>query len=248
MLTLVLAESSIERVPKRLHKHPSVIAHALRRRKSPRSLILDRSYHHSAMRLSYDKDVSEAWGKHGRPDIAFHCLLQALGSPLNRECLLKICVHTIEDKVIEVNPSARLPRNYDRFIGVLEQLYENRQVPTRQRPLMSMCESTLPELHRRLNPSTTVAFSTKGKLTSMKNACSEIMGTARPAVIIGGFAHSHFKQSTLKLANQIFSVDREALDAWIVAGRLIYEYECLLGISEKRIRMCTGRAFESVDI
>jgi len=237
MLTLVLAESSIERVPKRLHRHPSVIAHARRRRKNPGLLILDRSYHHSAMRTSHDEDPPGAWGKHGRPDIAFHVLLQALGSPLNREGLLKTYVHTIEDRVIEIDPSARLPRNYDRFIGILEELYENQQVPTDQRPLLSMRKCTLRELLERLNPSTTVAFTTTGKLISMRNACAQMMGSGRPAAIIGGFAHSHFKQSTLKLADQVLSVDREALDAWMVTGRLIYEYECLLGLPDKRTRI-----------
>jgi len=113
MLTLILAESSIERMPPQLVKHPSVIAHARRKRKEPSSLVLDLSYHHSAIKAAERRDPSEDFLKRGRPDIAFHVLLSALGSPLNLEGLLRTYVHTIEDKVIEVDPQVRVPRNYD---------------------------------------------------------------------------------------------------------------------------------------
>ncbi len=58
--------------------------------------ILDRSYHHAAM-----KDIADS-EKRGRPDIAHLCLLEALGSPLNKEGLLRTYVHTYNDYVISV--------------------------------------------------------------------------------------------------------------------------------------------------
>ncbi len=237
MLTLVLAESSIERIPERLRKHPSVVAHAKKRGKDPSLLILDRSYHHSAMRTLEDSDPSITSGKHGRPDIAFHVLLQALGCPLSREGLLRTYVHTVEDRVIEIDPAVRLPRNYDRFIGILEQLYEHQRVPLDEHPLLSLRQSALPGLIRELEPSMTLAFSTVGTLKSMRDACSHLLGTGRPVALIGGFARSHFDQSTLRLADRVFSIDKEGLDAWVVAARLVYEYECGLGLPEKRIRV-----------
>jgi rRNA small subunit pseudouridine methyltransferase Nep1 len=67
--------------------------------------------------------------KRGRLDIVHFALLEALGSPLNREGLLQTYVHTINDYVITVNPETRLPRNYNRFVGLMEQLFESYRVP-----------------------------------------------------------------------------------------------------------------------
>jgi rRNA small subunit pseudouridine methyltransferase Nep1 len=245
MLTLVLAESSIERVPKQLAEHPSVIAQAQRRGKPPGSLILDRSYHHSGMRMLERQDPSQAFEKRGRPDIAFHILLQVLGSPLNREGLLRTYVHTTEDKVIEIDPQIRLPRNYDRFVGLLEQLYEQGSVPTGEHPLLRIQDCTLTRLVDESRASMTIAFSTVGESTTMKDACSLMTGTSAPVVLIGGFAHSHFEQSTTKIADHIFSVDKEPLDAWIVAARVVYEYECGMKLPKKRLRVTEGRAFNN---
>jgi rRNA small subunit pseudouridine methyltransferase Nep1 len=236
MLTLILAESSIERVPSQLRKHPSVIAHARRRRRDPASLILDRTYHHSAMMTVKDEDCSQVLAKRGRPDIAFHVLLQALGSPLNREGLLRTYIHTVDDNVINIDPRLRPPRNYERFIGILEQLYVQKSVPPGERPLLTIRRCTLRRLVEEAGASTIVAFSTVGKPASMKDACAPLVNASAPVVLIGGFAHSHFNQSTVQLADHIFSVDREALDAWVVAGRVIYEYECGIGLPERGLQ------------
>lgn len=236
MLTLILAESSIERMPPQLVRHPSVIAHARRKGREPSSLILDRSFHHSAIRAVEARDPSEDFLKRGRPDIAFHVLLQALGSPLNREELLRTYVHTVDDKVIDVDPQIRLPRNYDRFIGLLEQLYEKNSVPPGEQPLLRIRECTLQKLVRESGASAVVAFSTVGKPASAKEACSLMVETDSPTVLIGGFAHSHFSQSTVQLADHVFSIDKEPLDAWVVAARIIYEYECGIHLPQRRLQ------------
>jgi rRNA small subunit pseudouridine methyltransferase Nep1 len=236
VLTFILAESSIERIPPQLAKHRSVIAHARRKNREPSSLILDRSYHHSAIRAAEGRNHSEDFLKRGRPDIAFHVLLQALGSPLNLEGLMRTYVHTINDDVIDVDPRVKLPRNYDRFIGLLEQLYEEKSVPPNEQPLLSIRKCNLPELVRESRVSTIVAFSTLGKPASVKEACLPIVEADAPAVVIGGFPHSHFNQSTTQLANHVFSIDKEPLDAWIVAARVIYEYESGIHLPQKRLR------------
>ena len=235
-MTLILAESSIERMPPELAKYPSVIGHARKKRKDPGSLILDRSYHHWAMTTLGGEDRSEGLAKRGRPDIAFHVLLQALGSPLNREGLLRTYIHTVDDHVIDVDPRLRPQRNYERFIGLLEQLYDRRSVPPGEQPLLSIRRCTLPRLVEELGASATVAFTTAGTPVSMKDACSPLVSTLAPVALIGGFAHSHFDQSTVQLADHVFSVDKEPLDAWVVAGRVIYEYECGIRLSERRLQ------------
>jgi len=235
-LTLVLAESSIERIPPELTGHPSVVAHARRKQKEPCSIILDRSYHHSAMIQLECSKTSKTMSKRGRPDITFHFLLAGLGSPLNREGLLTVLVHTIDDHVIEIDASTRIPKNYDRFIGLLEQLYDQRSVPPGDHPLMRIRRSTISGLLEELKPSMTIVFSTLGKPSTLEDTSPLIASTDNPLVLIGGFAHSHFEESTIKLADYVFSIDRDALDAWIVAGRVIYEYERSIRLPERRLR------------
>jgi len=235
-LTLILAESSIERISPQMAKNPSVVAHARRKSREPSSLILDRSYHHSAIKAAEGRNPSETFLKRGRPDIAFHVLLQALGSPLSREGLMRTHVHTIDDNVIDLDPRVKLPRNYDRFIGLLEQLYEKKSVPPDEQPLLSIRKCTLPELVSESRVSTVVAFSTLGKPASVKDACVPIVEADAPGVLIGGFAHSHFNQSTTRLANHLFSIDKEPLDAWVVAARVIYEYEYGIHLPQKRLQ------------
>jgi rRNA small subunit pseudouridine methyltransferase Nep1 len=237
MLTLILAESSIERIPPEMVKNPSVVAHARRKNREPGSLILDRSYHHSAIRAAEGRNPSEDFLKRGRPDIAFHVLLQALGSPLSREGLMRTHVHTIDDNVIDLDSRVKLPRNYDRFIGLLEQLYEKKSVPPGEQSLLSIRKCTLPELVSESRVSTVVAFSTLGKSVSVKDACVPIVEANASAVLIGGFAHSHFNQSTTRLANHLFSIDKEPLDAWVVAARVIYEYESGIHLPQKRLQV-----------
>jgi rRNA small subunit pseudouridine methyltransferase Nep1 len=236
MLSLILAESSIEKIPPQLTRHPSVITQARRKNREPSSLILDRSFHHSAMKAAQTRDPSEKFLKRGRPDIVFHVLLQVLGSPLNLEGLLRTYVHTIDDNVIDIDPRTRIPRNYDRFIGRLEQLYVENSVPPGEQSLLRIRKCSLPMLIDELGTSTVVAFSTLGKTVSVKDACSLMTKEHAPAVLIGGFAHSHFSQSTLQLANHIFSIDKDPLDAWVVAARIIYEYECGINLSERRVK------------
>ncbi|MCJ7634937.1 16S rRNA methyltransferase, partial [Candidatus Bathyarchaeota archaeon] len=104
----------MELVPKNLWGHPSVSKRARLLRKNASNMLLDRSYHHAAM-LSIEDNK-----KRGRPDIIHFCLLNALGTPLSWEGQLQTIVHTREDKVISVQPETRLPRNYDRFVGLIE--------------------------------------------------------------------------------------------------------------------------------
>jgi rRNA small subunit pseudouridine methyltransferase Nep1 len=241
VLTLILAESSIERVPPELAKHRSVVSHARRKKREPGSLILDRSYHHSAIRAAEARESSKDFLKRGRPDIAFHVLLQALGSPLNLEGLLRTYVHTLDDNVIDVDPRVKLPRNYDRFIGLLEQLYEEKSVPPGDEPLLSIRKRTLPNLVSETGAAPVIAFSTLGELTSVEKACLPIAKASAPAALIGGFAHSHFSRSTTQLASHIFSIDREPLDAWVVAARIIYEYERGIHLPERRLRAANSR-------
>ena len=232
MLTLILAESALETVPEKLWKHPSVSKYAKMRLKHPRFVLLDRSYHHRAM-LSLELNE-----KRGRPDIAHFALLEALGSPLNKEGLLQIYVHTCNDYVIAVNPETRLPRNYDRFVSLIEQLFEFGRVPPRQTEtaLLTVENKTLKQLIEEVKPSHVLAFSRIGKPHTLEETVTKLVPAKKPAVIVGGFPHGHFSEATLNLVDETVCIDPDMLETWTITSRIIYEYERALSLPRKRLK------------
>ena len=230
MLTLILAESALETIPKSLWKHPTIQHYSKKRGKPPEFLLLDRSYHHSTMKALPESE------KRGRPDIVHFALLEALGSPLNKERLLQVYVHTLSDHVIKVNPEARLPRNYSRFVGLMEQLFEFGKVPPSGQFLLELKRQSLSQLLREIKPDYVMAFSTKGVPNTLEEAVLKLSSRERPVVLVGGFPHNHFSEVTLKLVNELICIDPDMLETWTVTSRLIYEYERLISLPQKRLK------------
>jgi rRNA small subunit pseudouridine methyltransferase Nep1 len=231
MLTLILVESALETVPEKLWTHLSVQRYAKLHGKPPQFVVLDRSYHHAAMKRLEQSE------KRGRPDIVHFTLLEALGSPLNNEGILNVYVHTINDYVITVNPEARLPRNCNRFVSLIEQLFMRGRVPPEktEKVLLSLKQKTLPQLVREIKPSYVLAFSRLGKPCTVEEAVSKLSVEKRPVVIVGGFPHGHFLETTVRLANDVVSIDPEMLETWTVTSRIIYEYERAISLPSKRL-------------
>lgn len=229
MLTLILAEAALETIPTELWSNPAVRSHAKKQGKPPKQLLLDRSIHHSAMRHLYNNF------KRGRPDITHFALLEALGSPLNIEGVLQVYVHTNNDFVITVNPEVRLPRNYRRFVGLIEQLFQERQVPLNEEPLLILEQKTLHQLLVEIQTDYTLAFSRQGQPKTIHTAVSVLRSKQHPTIIIGGFAHGHFSKTTTQLLDETVCVDPEMLEVWTIISRVIYEYEKSLSIPKKRL-------------
>jgi rRNA small subunit pseudouridine methyltransferase Nep1 len=230
LLILILAESALETIPKGLWSHPAIRRHSKRRGKPPGLILLDRSYHHSAMRKLRESE------KRGRPDIIHFALLEALGSPLNKERLLQVYVHTNNDYVITANSEARLPRNYDRFVGLLEQLFELGRVPSKGQTLLKLEHKTLSQLLEETKTDYVMAFSRKGSPETLEEAISRLLEKQRPAVIVGGFPHGHFSETTIRLADEVVCIDPEMLETWTLTSRVIYEYERAISLPKKRLK------------
>jgi rRNA small subunit pseudouridine methyltransferase Nep1 len=225
LLTLILAESSIELVPNEIAGHPAILKWAERKKKDPRQLILDQSYHHSAILRLGKSGVGR-----GRPDIVHFSLLLALGSPLSLDHQLNCVVHTRDDHVITVDPRARLPRNTDRFTALIEQLYEESVVPSSGPPLMKLRKESLKDVLSRISPDNVVALTTVGSPKPMDQVAVGLSRAKRPASLVGGFPVGHFSDKTMKLAQDRFRIDRRNLEAWTVVGRAVYDYEKAIGI------------------
>ena len=224
MLHLVLVEAALEAVPPGLIGHPSVRRNAKRRKKPPGETLLNRSLHHAAMNRIPDAH------KRGRPDITNICLLEALGSPLNREGRLSTWIHTFGGYSIEVSPEARLPRDCNRFNSLVEQLFVHGEVPPEaDKPLMKLTQQGLEALKEEISPTLTVALTSHGEPSDLEAVASRLASEEAPAVFIGAFPHGSMAEETLALADEAISVYPEPLEAWVVTSRLIYEYEKALG-------------------
>jgi rRNA small subunit pseudouridine methyltransferase Nep1 len=173
--------------------------------------------------------------KRGRPDIVHFSLLEALNSPLNKVGLLKIYVHTIANHVISINPKVRLPKNYNRFVGLLEQLFEFGRVPRTGSPLLKITKKTFSELLQEIKPSYIIAFSRIGIPCILEKAIKKIAFLENPAIVVGGFPHGHFSERTMKELKDIYSIDSEMLEGWTLTSRAIYDYERAISLPIKRI-------------
>jgi len=235
LLTLILAEAALETVPRALWRHPAITSYSRKREKLPQHLLLDRSYHHAAMKRLEDNE------KRGRPDIVHFALLEALGSPLNMEHLLQTYVHTIKNYVIAVNSETRLPKNHDRFVGLIEQLFAVGRVPSTGQILLKLEPKILPQLLREITATHVVAFSRRGSPHTLAEVVSRLSSEEMPVVIIGAFPHGHFTEPTRRLADEIICVDPEMLEAWTLTSRVIYEYERAISLLTKRLEQAATR-------
>src|SRR2546426_9196058 len=194
MLTLILAESSIELVPNEITGHPAILKWAERKKKDPHQLILDQSYHHSAI-----LGLGKSGIGRGRPDIVHFCLLLALGSPLNSDNQLTCFVHTRDDHVITINSRARLPRNTDRFTALIEQLYQSSIVPSSGPPLMKLRRESLKDLLNKISPDSIVALTTLGLPKPIEAVAAGLREGERPRLIVGGFTVWSFSDTSIKI-------------------------------------------------
>jgi rRNA small subunit pseudouridine methyltransferase Nep1 len=224
VLSLVLAESSIELVPNKLVHHPAIVKWAQRKRKDPQSLVLDQTYHHSAI-----LGLGPYGTGRGRPDISHFSLLLALGSPLNLTGGLRCYVHTRDNNIIKVDPKTRLPRNTDRFTSLLEQLYQERIVPPTGHPLLSIKPGHIGDLLDEIS-GRVIALTTRGLQKRMDEVASRLAAHDNPVLLVGGFPKGHFSKETLSKAKESYQIYSQGLEAWTIVARAIYDYERAISI------------------
>jgi rRNA small subunit pseudouridine methyltransferase Nep1 len=220
MLNLIVAEAALELIPKEILKHPSVKSSARLFGLKPSSLLLDRSYHHSAMlRL-------ENTEKRGRPDIVHFALLEATSTPLYKENMLKVYIHTINNKVIEIGEGVRLPRTYFRFHNLISQLFKKKEIDDSVgKMLLKYYDSNFKDLLDKIKPTLIVGFSRLGEFVRLDELCISLAKEANPVAVIGGFQRGHFSKQVSKYFDKLVSIYNGPLDTHVVIARLIYEFE-----------------------
>jgi len=204
----IFLETSLELVPEEIRNHPVVRADAKRRGKNPACILLDDSKHHLAMRSLQFRE------KRGRPDIIHQCLLLLLDSPLNFE----VYVHTINGEIIWINRKTRLPRNYNRFVGLMEKLFVERKIAA-DVPLMEFADTPLREI---VKDREVLLFREKGEMVDFGR-----MLEGDVAICIGAFPHGDFFEETLRELGffREISLGRESYTSLYVTSRILCEYE-----------------------
>jgi rRNA small subunit pseudouridine methyltransferase Nep1 len=241
-LTFGLVESALQLIPEEIQAHPQIRLYAKRRQKRPAQVLLDRAFHNAAMRQLARRHRGILVEKMGRPDIVHSTLLQVLETPLNWQGHLRTIVHTQDDHVIVINPKVRLPKNYVRFVGLIEQLFAERKVPSDGQPLLTLEKMSLRQLLSKLAPSEVFGFSTLGKPMLLREIAQYASGLAAPMVFVGGFPRGHFDSTTRSMMTEMFRIDPRSLDAWVVAGRFVYDFEWSIGLAKSRLKQETDQA------
>ena len=217
MLSVILAESSLELIPKSIQNHPSVVSHAKKLEKKPSEILLDNSWHFAAMK-GIDNEH-----KRGRPDLVHLCLLEACTIPLYLENKIMIYLHTIDDKVIFVGKGVRIPKSYHRFEGLIEKLYKEKTIESDGKILLELKELNFAKLLDHIKPKKVIGLSIEGISNSYQNIAS--IFDDNYSVVIGGFQKGHFSELVKNRIDELYCIEKKSLEAHVVVGRTLYEYE-----------------------
>jgi rRNA small subunit pseudouridine methyltransferase Nep1 len=227
----MLVDSELEIVPKELWSHPAVVSNARKRGKKPSQVLLDSNLHHTALG-SRDEAM-----RRGRPDIVHQFLLLGLDSLLNLEDGLRLYVHTRNDELIDVDPKTRLPKNLNRYMGLFEELFASRAVPSKEAPLLSLrpgmdlmkCIAAVREEARSAGRELTVVLlspegETKSAYDLFKDLTGANKGRREVLCLIGGFSHGDFRSDVKGPSDLTVSLSDILLKVWSVEMELIVAY------------------------
>ena len=211
----ILADSELELIPPELQRERSVLSSARMRGKAPEKILLDASHHHPAFVKLKESE------RRGRPDIVHFFLMLAMDSDLNAAGKLKVFVHTRNNDVIAVKPETRLPPHYPRFVGLIESLYEQRVVPSRENALLELRNNVpLETLVAALKPDEVFVLDPTGKEASLERKCADEEGKT-VVVIIGGFSKGDFRTDLTKFKHEKISLGARQQKVWTVTSKVL---------------------------
>lgn len=223
-ITLIIGEAALETVPDEISGHAAIRNHARRLGCKPSELLLDKSYHYAAMRkLRYA-------AKRGRPDIVHFALMEALSTPLFLNNMIRVYVHTTNDKIITIADRLRIPKSYIRFEGLVVKLFKEGSVKSDEGAvLMELADGTIADLLEIIKPSKVVGLSTAGvRSTAERVVVCSIKDTDRCTFVVGGFPRGHFSEKMARHLGPVYSISDIGLESHVVIARIIYECEKLL--------------------
>jgi rRNA small subunit pseudouridine methyltransferase Nep1 len=221
-LILLLVECGLELIPRKIRTHPAV-----RRNLSSSnylSQLLDNALHHTAMKKLKNRR------KRGRPDIAHLCLLNALGSTLNKSGNLRIFIHTYHGKIFEVSPKVRIARNFNRFKGLMAKLLIDGEINIKNGFLFRRFRGNLKSLIQSFSKPEVSILTQMG--THIENPLTfyDQDKEENQIIIIGGFQKDKFSKEVLRLTKNHVSISQYTLDAWVAVNKMLTYYEISFNI------------------
>ncbi len=215
VLNLILADAELELVPPAIAGHPAVRTSAKKRGRSPGTMVLDSSLHHPALRSFPEGE------RRGRPDIVHLFVLLCLDSRANLAGGLRTIVHTRNDDVLRFASETRIPKNYTRFVGLMEDLFAKGHVP--EDPPLITLERGVP-LARLVDGlrAEAWAFSEGGEAVDLVGALSG--KTEDLTAIVGGFPHGGFRSPVAEMCDRVVSIHPEPLRAWTVTSEILVAF------------------------
>jgi rRNA small subunit pseudouridine methyltransferase Nep1 len=232
LISLIIAEAALETVPKQIASHPAVKNQAQKLGRNPREILLDKSYHHSAMLRS----GLESYWKRGRPDIIHFALMEALSTPLFLKNMLKVYVHTVKNKLIVIGDNLRIPKSYFRFEGIMINLFKEKIIksPDDDNMLLELHDNITFEqfIINEVRPDKLIGLSSDGVKSSAEEIVSRnnIKNSNHIAFVVGGFPKGHFSEDTSRVFSYSFSISELELEAHVVIARILYECEKILDL------------------
>ena len=234
MLHIILLDCALELMPREISSLKQIQQYASRRGKKPSEILLDQTYHGQSMtKLSQSE-------RRGRPDILFLSLLTTLETPLCKEGLLSVHLHLQDGQVVSVQNSVRLPRNYDRFVGLIEQLLLKKQVPPQGTPLLRITQESLEDLILRLKDDSNKAMTLLAVEGGIHTTIEGLRGLlpqdpSIPVIVgIGAFPHGVLSDKVVTLFGTHLELDKEVMMAWHVCAELIWTYSLRVGVIGSR--------------
>jgi rRNA small subunit pseudouridine methyltransferase Nep1 len=171
--------------------------------------------------------------KRGRPDIVHFALMEALSTPLFRNMMLRVYVHTINDKIITIADNLRIPKSYFRFERLMVSLFRDSAIKSNEGSiLMELSDGTFSDLIDIIKPDMVIGLSTVGVQSKAQKVAESARSVDHSSLVIGGFAKGHFSENVTRSLGPTYSISNIALEAHVVIARILYECEKLL---EKRI-------------
>jgi len=233
ILSLLLVDAEIEIVPDEFWSHPAVVQNARKRKKKPSTVLLDTNLHHSLF-----KDPEER-NRRGRPDISHQFLMLGLDSILNSEGRLNLFVHTRNDELITVDPSTRLPKNYNRYAGLFEELFRSGAVPSGKDPLIqiqgemdlrSCIERIFSDTGHSSENTKIMLLHPEGEPDDPWKLFDKVLkedGIDHIICMIGGFSNGDFRSDVEKCSQVRFTLPGGLLKVWTVVSEVLVGFRML---------------------
>lgn len=173
-----------------------------------------------------------------RPDITHQCLMMLLDSPLNKEGRLRVFVRTKNNVLFEVHKQTRIPRTTRRFGGLMAELLEKMKVrgTAGKEPLLKVIKNPVTS-YLKVGTRKIVCTYNSDNVVDMRQHAAKmgaLLGNdpddqqdVNVLYVIGAMAHGKVEEDW---ADEYICVSEYPLSAATVCSRLVYAYECMLGI------------------